>query len=112
VYQEEKPRLNMMTAVFKAMANPVRLYLVEQLAERDMCVCELTELVKMDISTVSRHLTALKQAGILSDERKGAQVIYHLRCRCVLSFFSCVTDVLQKNRDEAISILQPKPREA
>lgn len=101
MYTDERPRLTMMSAVFKAMANPVRLFLVEQLADEDLCVCELTERVDLDISTVSRHLTALKAAGILADERRGNQVFYHLRCRCVLGFFSCVTDVLKQNRDEA-----------
>jgi DNA-binding transcriptional ArsR family regulator len=111
MYNDEKPRLNMITDVFKAMANPVRLYLVEQLAEHDLCVCELRKRVDMDMSTVSRHLTALKHAGIVSDDRKGNQVFYHLRCRCVLFFFGCVTDVLQKNQDEAISILSIKKGE-
>jgi len=60
-------------------------------------VCELTEMVGADMSTVSRHLAMLKGAGIVEDERRGAQVYYRLRVRCVLNFFDCVESVMKSN---------------
>jgi ArsR family transcriptional regulator len=84
--------------IIKAMAHPTRLFLVDELARNgDRCVCELTEMVGADISTVSRHLAILKGAGIVEDQRRGAQVFYRLRVRCVLNFFECVESVLQCN---------------
>ena len=84
--------------IIKAMAHPTRLFLVDELAQNgERCVCELTEMVGADMSTVSRHLAILKGAGIVEDERRGAQVFYRLRVRCVLNFFECVESVMECN---------------
>jgi ArsR family transcriptional regulator len=60
-------------------------------------VCELREEVGADISTVSKHLSVLKNAGIVEDNRRGLQVFYRLRVPCILNFFGCVENVLQEN---------------
>ena len=84
--------------IIKAMAHPTRLFIVDELARAgERCVCELTEMVGVDMSTVSRHLATLKGAGIVEDERRGAQVYYRLRVRCVLNFFECVESVMKCN---------------
>jgi len=88
-------RLEERAAVIKAMAHPSRLYLVEQLALGERCVCELTDGVGADISTVSRHLGQLRSAGIVESERRGQKVFYRLLTPCVLNFFDCVEGVLQ-----------------
>ena len=80
--------------VFKALAHPSRLVLVDALLEGDRCVCELNELIDADLSTVSRHLAVLRHAGIVSSEKRGNQVFYHLVCPCVASFYSCVESVI------------------
>ncbi|MDD5087760.1 MAG: metalloregulator ArsR/SmtB family transcription factor [bacterium] len=83
-------RLSHRANIFKALAHPSRLLIVEELAKRERCVCELTEKIGADVSTVSKHLSVLKNAGIVSDEKRGAQVWYELQMPCVLSFFDCV----------------------
>ncbi len=80
--------------VMKAMAHPTRLFIVEELSQRERCVHELTEMVGVDMSTVSKHLALLKSVGIVTDERRGNEVYYSLRMRCVLKFFECIEDVL------------------
>ena len=65
--------------IIRAMASPTRLMLVDELARDDQrCVCELAALVDADISTVSRHLTMLRQAGIIDEQRRGKMVYYHI----------------------------------
>lgn len=92
--------------IIKAMAHPTRLFLVDELAQNgERCVCELTEMVGADMSTVSRHLALLKNAGIVEDERRGAQVYYRLRVRCVLNFFDCVESVMQCNSQRQRKLL-------
>ncbi len=92
--------------IIKAMAHPTRLFIVDELARSGKrCVCELTEMVGADMSTVSRHLATLKGAGIVDDERHGAQVYYRLRVRCVLSFFECVESVMQCNVKDQRKVL-------
>ncbi len=85
--------------IIKAMAHPTRLFIVDQLAKAPQCVCKLTDMIGDDISTVSRHLSVLKNAGIISADKRG-QVFYALRVPCVLNFFSCVETVIKLNIDE------------
>jgi len=54
--------------ILKALAHPTRLFLVDRLSRREHCVCELVELVGVDFSTVSKHLSILKNAGFVTDE--------------------------------------------
>ena len=84
-------------AVIKAMAHPTRLFIIDELSRGEKCVCSLRDLIGADISTVSKHLSVLKDAGILEDEKRGQQVFYRLRMPCILNFFGCVEDVLVAN---------------
>jgi ArsR family transcriptional regulator len=90
-------RLEARADIIKAMAHPTRLLIVEQLAREEKCVCELTAMIGSDMSTVSKHLSILKNAGIVDDEKRGTQVWYSLRCPCVLGFLSCVESVIKTN---------------
>jgi ArsR family transcriptional regulator len=52
-------------------------------------------MVGLDMSTVSKHLAVLKEAGIVQDEKRGSQVYYTLRCPCVMNFFNCVETIMR-----------------
>lgn len=81
--------------VLKALAHPSRLLIVDTLAGGERTVREITEVVGSDMSTVSKHLGILRNAGVVSDQKRGTSVYYWLRCRCVLSFFKCTDTVLK-----------------
>jgi ArsR family transcriptional regulator len=83
--------------VFKALAHPARLLMVDELSRGERCVCELAELVGSEMPTVSRHLSQLKYAGIVDDEKRGTQVFYRLVTPCVMNFFRCVAKVREKS---------------
>ena len=89
--------------IIKALAHPTRLLIVEELSHGERCVCELRDMVGDDISTVSKHLTVLKQAGIVEDEKRGLQVWYCLKVPCILNFFGCVENVLKANARQAVA---------
>jgi DNA-binding transcriptional ArsR family regulator len=91
---QDSRRFEQRARVLKALAHPTRLFLVDELSRGERCVAELTEKVGADMSTVSRHLARLRDAGILLDERRGACVYYRLRMPCVLDFFGCVEAAL------------------
>lgn len=93
-------RLATRANLFKALAHPSRLLIVEQLALKERCVCELTEMIGADMSTVSKHLSVLKGAGIILDDKRGLQVYYRLKMPCVLRFFDCVGEVIETNAKE------------
>jgi len=80
----------------KALAHPTRLFIVDELSRGERCVCDLTEKIGADVSTVSKHLSRLKGAGIVSDDKRGVQVFYRLRVPCILNFFGCVEAVLEE----------------
>ncbi len=92
--------------VVKAMAHPVRLYIVDELSRGEKCVCELTELIGMDMSTVSKHLSVLKNAGIVQDEKRGTKVFYILRMPCVMNFFDCVDNVIRELIQEQLEFIK------
>ena len=95
--EKSRAKYSARAKIIKAMAHPTRLFIVDELSKGEHCVCELTEMVGADMSTVSKHLTILKNAGILSDEKRGAQVYYSLGTPCVLNFFSCVESVAKEH---------------
>ncbi len=99
-----KERYEIRARIVKAMSHPTRLFMVDELSKGERCVCELTEMVGDDISTISKHLSILKNAGIVSDEKRGTQVFYSLRVPCVLNFFSCVESVLKTNAKEQAAL--------
>ncbi|HPW82675.1 MAG: HTH-type transcriptional repressor SmtB [Verrucomicrobia bacterium ADurb.Bin006] len=84
--------------IIKALAHPTRLFIVDELSRGERCVCELTDMVGVEMPTVSRHLSQLKAAGILEDEKRGSQVFYRLRVPCVLNFFKCVQAVQENGK--------------
>lgn len=92
---------NRRAAVFKALGHPARLQIVEELAAGERCVCDLVELVGLGWSTVSRHLSVLKDADVLEDEKRGMQVFYRLSLPCVKSFNECL-DAARKG--EAVEV--------
>ena len=95
-----KSRYKARARIIKAMAHPTRLFIVEELSRHERCVWELTDMIGDHISTVSKHLLVLKNAGIVSDSKRGPQVFYSLRLPCVLKFFSCVESVIKTNAKE------------
>ena len=94
--------------IVKALAHPARLLIVDELQSGPRCVCELRERVGSDLSTVSKHLTVLRHAGIVQDEKRGVQVFYRLQCSCVISFLSCVEKMMRTAADAQLRGLPEK----
>ncbi len=97
-------RLEARARIIKAMAHPTRLFIVDELSRGERCVCELTGMIGADTSTVSKHLSLLRAAGIVGDEKRGNQVFYSLKVPCVLHFFSCVENVLASTAAEQMEV--------
>jgi len=87
-----------MAVIMKAMAHPTRLFILDKLNEKEYCVCELQELIQADMSTVSKHLSVLKNAGIIDSRKHNNQVFYSLICPCVLDVYQCVIEVNSKKQ--------------
>ena len=87
--------------ILKALAHESRLAIVSRLADGACTVGELVSMIGGDQSTVSKHLTVLKSAGIVDDERKGRTVEYRLVIPCVVEFLTCAMKVVQERRSRS-----------
>ena len=97
-------RFDARAKILKALAHPTRLFIVDELAKGPRCVQELTEMIGADISTVSKHLSVLRNVNVVSDEKRGTQVFYTLKMPCAVNFFSCVEDILYTNISEQMEL--------
>ena len=92
--EQEKALLTAKAKILKALAHPTRLWMAEQLEQGERCVCEFVEPLGLDFSTVSKHLSVMRQAGLVEDDKRGKQVYYKLKVPCVLNFMYCVEEVI------------------
>jgi ArsR family transcriptional regulator len=66
-------------AMLAALADPIRLSIVRQLAQNDgVCACDFTECCTVSQPTISHHLKVLREAGVVSSERQGTKIVYSL----------------------------------
>jgi len=65
----------MFEATFKALGEPTRIKILRLLAEQELCVCELEEILEMSQPRVSQHLKVLKQAGLVKERREAQRRI-------------------------------------
>lgn len=99
-------RFHARARILKALAHPTRLFVVDELSRGERCVCELTKLVGADTSTVSKHLSVLRNAGIVRDQKRGTQVFYQLAMPCVLHFLECAETVMQETALAQMSLVE------
>ena len=66
------------TKIFKALADPNRVRIMKMLEQKQLCVCEITEILNLSTSTVSSHLSLLRRAGLIDYEKNGKWVDYKI----------------------------------
>lgn len=97
ILKHSRERYAARAMIAKAMAHPSRLLMLEAMEQNERCVCELTELVGADQSTVSKHLAVLKHAGLVGDRKEGVMVYYRVKVCCLKGFWDCIEGVLSEN---------------
>ncbi|MGG5462176.1 ArsR/SmtB family transcription factor [Clostridium sp. B9] len=65
--------------ILKALANPIRMKIIEKLYDGPVCVCKLNEVVDFSQANLSQHLKVLKDSGIVLSEKRGLYQYYSLR---------------------------------
>ncbi len=90
---------------FKALSHPLRIRIVHYLKEGERCVCKIVPYLKEEQSNVSRHLAALKRAGILSSRKEGVSVYYRVQDENVYEILDLVLDSMKKAVREKAVIL-------
>jgi len=101
---EETSKCERRAHMFKALAHPIRIFFLEKLRERKWCVCELAEEAGIPKSAASKHLSQLKEAGLVDDERQGTRVEYTLTAPCVLDLAACAEGSVLTNRRKNLGL--------
>jgi ArsR family transcriptional regulator len=96
-----KSRAEDRSGVVKAMAHPTRLLVMESLMHGEKCVNDLTSMAGCDVTTLSKHLSVMKRAGLLVCEKRGLNVYYRIACPCFAEFFRCI-DLIAISRDSKL----------
>ena len=93
-------------AVFlKALGQPTRLQILDLLKNGERCVCEIFPAIDQEQANVSKHLTILKQSGILESRKEGLRVIYWIKNKEVLDLIKGVSLMLKNQAREQGEIL-------
>ena len=104
---DEKKRIlfEKQAEIAKAISHPLRIAVIEYLKEGEQCVCDIATYVGSERSNVSRHLSVMVNAGVLSYRKEGLKVFYKLKTPCIVDFFTCVTRVLKQQAKEHEQLL-------
>ena len=97
---EQREKNELRTTILKALANLTRICIMEKLREGPHSVTQLTERVGSDISTVSKHLSTLKSAGLIEDKKEGTSVYYSLTTDSILDILASIDVVIRRNYEQ------------
>lgn len=81
--------------ILKSLAHPVRLMIVDMLKHKEMSFSEISGRFNLDKSTISKHLSVLKEVGIVRSKKLKKDMIYKLEIPCAIEFFECSSKVLR-----------------
>ncbi|RMG44673.1 MAG: ArsR family transcriptional regulator [Candidatus Dadabacteria bacterium] len=73
-----KNNMHSLVSIFKALGDLNRLRIVSVLGGGELCVCQITELLKLAPSTVSKHMSVLRQAALVESRKEGRWIYYKL----------------------------------
>jgi len=102
----QKRILTLKAEVLQAIAQPIRLAVIELLADGEMCVCDIATSVEAERSNVSRHLATMLKAGVLDVRKDGLKMIYSIKTPCLLKFLSCVSNVVKEKITSEAAVLE------
>jgi ArsR family transcriptional regulator len=83
--------------VFKALSDPNRIRIVKMLEGRELCVCEVREVLGLSTSTVSKHLSILRDADLITDAKDGRWVNYRLHSESGSALVRSQLDLVKKS---------------
>jgi ArsR family transcriptional regulator len=91
--------------VLKALSDKNRLRIMKMLEARPMCVCEITDVLKLAPSTVSKHLSLLHEAELIEDSKEGRWVNYSLPSETLIPFVSEMLQLLRHSLKDDPEVL-------
>lgn len=103
----EKIISQLLTRYLQALSHPLRIEILEILKEKNrLCVCELVGILKRDQSIISRHLSTLRQAGILEYEGEGVRSFYKIKNKEVYKVLDVIKSIIRKELKKQQELLK------
>jgi ArsR family transcriptional regulator len=96
---QNSPSLDLL---FRALADPTRLRLLNLIADREICVCYFVEILRISQPKVSRHLAYLRRAGIVASRREGKWMHYRLATPKDRAAASILSETLKHLKDKTL----------
>ncbi len=87
-------------SILKALGQPTRLQILELLNNGERCVCEIFPAIHQEQANVSKHLSILKQAGILESRKDGLRILYRIKTPEILDLLTGVSKLLKAQANE------------
>ncbi|NIO49772.1 MAG: metalloregulator ArsR/SmtB family transcription factor [Candidatus Aminicenantes bacterium] len=91
--------------VFKALSDKSRLRIMKMLEVEPMCVCEITDVLNLAPSTVSKHLSLLHEAELIEDRKEARWVNYSLPGKSLIPFVSEMLKLLRRSLNDDPEVL-------
>ncbi len=95
---------NEQVKIFKALSDPNRIRILKMVLERELCMCEVREVLDLSNSTVSKHLSILRDAGLLLDSKDGKWVNFRINNRSDQPFIRAAIALVQGSFGEDADI--------
>ena len=96
--------------LFKALAHPVRLQILDILRDGEQCVCHVEAVLKLRQAYISQQLITLRKAGLVANRKDGLRVYYHITDRAVLRMVDQTRTILER-QGVALSTPELTPHE-
>ncbi len=102
----DKEFYKLKTNIIKALANPVRLMIIDCLRDGEKCVCKIVEQLQEEQSNISKSLGILKSNGLIKDRKEGLNVYYRLNLCCINEFFCCLDNIIIENLSQQKELIE------
>jgi DNA-binding transcriptional ArsR family regulator len=92
--------------IFKVLAHPTRIHVIETLRSGELSVGEIMEQVKVEPANLSQHLSVLRQSHLVVTRKNGNQVLYRLRDPLLIEVLDAMRRYFQKHFEDSIAMLK------
>ncbi|HWD92620.1 MAG TPA: metalloregulator ArsR/SmtB family transcription factor [Verrucomicrobiae bacterium] len=92
--------------IFKVLAHPTRIHVIEILREGELSVGAILEQVKVEPANLSQHLSVLRQSHLVITRKDGNQVLYSLRDPLLIDVLDAMRKYFQRHFEDSIAMLK------
>ena len=98
--------LELESSYLKAFAQSTRLKILYFLKDGEKCQCEIIPKMNEDQSNISRHLTYMRDMGILESRREGVSIYYRIKDKRIFTLFSLVDEMVKAGIKEKVQLIK------